>query len=136
MKILHFMKILKYIENHEISDYFIRRICENFNFRVCVLEETFIIYKTEFKIQYLTFLYNNKRVYAYDGKFTSSISCCVGNFEGIESRLINFKSIIINLINRGFNVFGTDDGNLRIVFPNGLTENEIMMKMKLIGLMG
>lgn len=128
------MKILKYIENYEISDYFIRIICENFNFRVCVVEDTFAISKSELKIKFLTFVYNNKIVYAYDGKIPALISCCVEDFEGIESQLVNFKHNIINLINKGFNVFGTDDGNLRIVFPNGLTENEIMMKMKLIGL--
>ena len=56
---LYFMKILKYIENHEISDYFIRIICENFNFGVCVVEDTFAISKSELKIQFLTFAYNN-----------------------------------------------------------------------------
>lgn len=129
-----YMKCLKVIENHEISDYFLKRICENFNFRLCVVESTVIMGNSTFKIPEFNIFYNNERIFASDGTFNSHISYWVVNLEEIQSQLINLKNHIIYLINIGFDIFGTNDGNLRIAFPHGLSENEIMMKMKLKGL--
>jgi hypothetical protein len=128
------MKCLKVIENHEISDYFMKRICENFNFRIYVVESTVIMGNSTFKIPEFNIFYNNKRVFASNGTFNTHISYWVVNLEEIQSQFINLKNHIINIINQGFDIFGTDDGNLKIEFPRGLSENEIMMKMELKGL--
>jgi hypothetical protein len=128
------MKCLKVIENHEISDYFMKRICENFNFRIYVVESTVIMGNSTFKIPEFNIFYNNKRVFASNGTFNTHISYWVVNLEEIQSQFINLKNHIINIINQGFDIFETDDGNLKIEFPRGLSENEIMMKMELKGL--
>lgn len=127
------MKWLKDIENHEISDYFMKRICENFNFKICVVESTEVVDNVVYNFEFNIF-YNNKRVFASDGKYNVYVGFYVENFKDIKSQLIEFKNHIIYLINIGFDVFTTDDGNLRITFPHGLSENEILMKMELKGL--
>jgi hypothetical protein len=129
------MKCLKVIENHEISDYFMKRICENFNFRLCVVENTGtgIMANLEYKLLFFNIFHNNKRVFASNGKINTRISWFVENLEEMQSQLIKFKKHIIYLINRGFDIFETD-GSLKIAFPHGLSENEIMMKMELKGL--
>lgn len=128
------MKCLKVIENYEISDYFLKRICENFNFKLCVVERTAVIDDLEFKVPEFNIFYNNKPVFASSGKFITHIVYGVKNLEEMQYQLINLRKYIIFLINIGFNVFDTDDGNLKIAFPHGLSENEILMKMELKGL--
>jgi hypothetical protein len=128
------MKCLKVIENHEISDYFMKRICENFNFRLCVVESNVILGNSACTIPEFNIFYNNKCVFASNGKLNTRISLFVENLEEMQSQLIKLKNYIIYLINIGFNVFETDDGDIRIAFPHGLSENEIMMKMELKGL--